>query len=276
MATDGNIAQFCAVTGASYRDAKRYLDKFKRVDIAVDAYYNNDLPPSSTPKSSTSQPSTSKLNALFDHYKDPEGDEITADGTIKFCTDLEVDPEDVVLLAIALELKSPRLAEWSKKGWTDGWKELGCDSIVAMKAVLPKLKDKLANDRTYFRKVYLHTFEFARAEGQRSLPIESAQAFWSLLLPHGLSGTALAHVQKDGDGDVSMTGGEEGWKPEYTDWWLEFVTEKKLKGVSKDTWSMFLDFMTSIDAKFEKHNTEEAWPSTIDDFVDWARERLRK
>ena len=53
----------------SYRDAKRYLDKFKRVDIAVDAYYNGDLPPSSTPKTSTSQPSTSKLNALFDQYK---------------------------------------------------------------------------------------------------------------------------------------------------------------------------------------------------------------
>ncbi|KAL0569959.1 Scaffold-type E3 ligase [Marasmius crinis-equi] len=258
----------------SYRDAKRYLDKFKRVDVAVDAFYSGDLPPASTPKSNSHQPSTSKLHSLFDKYKDSDGEDITAEGTIKFCTDLDVDPEDVVLLAVAYELKSKRMAEWNKKGWTEGWKELGCDSIAAMKTVLPKLKDKLAKDKAYFRKVYLHTFDFARAEGQRSLPIESAQALWSLLIPHGLSGGALAHTQKDGDGDISMSG-EEGWKEEYTDWWLEFLTEKKLKGVSKDTWSMFLDFMTTIDAKFEKYDTEEAWPSTIDDFVEWARERLR-
>ena len=47
-----------------------------------------------------------------------------ADGTIKFCQDLEVDPEDVVLLAVAYELKSPRVGQWMKQGWTDGWKGL--------------------------------------------------------------------------------------------------------------------------------------------------------
>jgi len=57
---------------------------------------------------------------------DPEGDDITVDGTIKLCSDLGVDPEDVVLLAVAYELKAPRLAEWTKKGWTEGWKNVGC------------------------------------------------------------------------------------------------------------------------------------------------------
>jgi DCN1-like protein 1/2 len=47
------------------------------------------------------------------------------DGTIKFCEDLAVDPEDVVLLAIAYELKSPRMGQWTRQGWIEGWKAIG-------------------------------------------------------------------------------------------------------------------------------------------------------
>ncbi len=56
---------------------------------------------------------------------DRHGDNITTDGTIQLCADLAVDPEDVVLLAVAYELKSPGMAEWTRQGWIDGWKSLG-------------------------------------------------------------------------------------------------------------------------------------------------------
>ena len=56
---------------------------------------------------------------------DSDSDEISVDGTIKLCEDLDVNPEDVVLLAVAYELKSPSMGQWSRKGWTDGWKQLG-------------------------------------------------------------------------------------------------------------------------------------------------------
>ena len=56
---------------------------------------------------------------------DPDGEDITIDGTIKLCQDLDVDPEDVVLLAVAYELKSPSMGQWERKGWVDGWKALG-------------------------------------------------------------------------------------------------------------------------------------------------------
>lgn len=63
----------------------------------------------------------------------------------------------------------------------------------------------------------------------------------------------------------------------FTDWWFEFLTTKGGKGVSKDTWTMvrptfyiasllllrgmplrsqFLDFVRTIDSKFEEHDYE--------------------
>lgn len=86
------------------------------------------------------------------------------------CNDLGVNPEDVVLLAIAYELKSPGVGEWPRKGWQEGWKNLGCDgTIEGMKTILPKQRQKLGKDSAYFNKVYSYTFDFAKSEGQRSL-----------------------------------------------------------------------------------------------------------
>jgi DCN1-like protein 1/2 len=55
---------------SSPKDAKKFLDKYKRVDLAVDAYYTdpNQFGPSSTSRKSDSE-RISRLNALFDKYK---------------------------------------------------------------------------------------------------------------------------------------------------------------------------------------------------------------
>jgi DCN1-like protein 1/2 len=111
-----------------------------------------------------------------------------------------------------------------------------CDSIESMRAYLPRLRTRLSSDHDYFRSVYIFTFDFARSEGQRSLATDSAIAFWQLLLPIGLSGRALAHIDS-GDGDS-------GWKLEYNDWWFEFLNDKGGKGISKDTWHMVRALVT--------------------------------
>jgi DCN1-like protein 1/2 len=268
-----NIAQFCGVTGASTKDAKKFLDRHKRLEVAIDAYYNDSAAISAPARhqAHASTPSTSKLSSLFDKYKDPSGD-ILAHGTIEFCGDLHVDPEDVVLLAVAFELKSPRIGQWTRQGWIDGWKNLRCDTILAMEGALPRLRTKLASDPEYFQKVYAYTFNFARSDGQRSLGTDVAQAFWALLLPHGMKGGALAHKKQDGD-DVIMEP-QEGFKLEYVQWWFDFLNEKGGRGVSKDTWNMFLEFVRTIDSRFANYSLDGAWPSTIDDFVEWAKTRL--
>ncbi|KAL5520319.1 hypothetical protein ACEPAG_9533 [Sanghuangporus baumii] len=271
---EANIVQFCNVTGASTKDARKFLEKYKRLDSAIDNYYNDPSQFGGGGGSKRAEADRSaRLSAIFDKYKDPESDDILIDGTIKLCEDLEVNPEDVVLLAIAYELKAPSMGRWTRKGWIDGWRNLGQDTIEGMRKTLSILSQKLASDARYFQQVYNYTFDFARSEGQRSLALDDAQGFWSLLIPHGLSGGALRHEIEDDDEDEAMAMDEEGWKPEYTDWWFEFLREKGGKGVSKDTWQMFLEFIRVIDSKFEKYDETAAWPSTIDDFVVWAREK---
>jgi hypothetical protein len=89
------------------------------------------------------------------------------------------------------------------------------ETFDGMKAAIPRLRKKLGADPDYFRRVYLYTFDFARSEGQRSLPVDIALAFWGLLLPLGLKGGALRH-SPFGDCDdyfmkVDGGGGAGGW-----------------------------------------------------------------
>jgi len=227
---------------------------------------------------SASSSSSSELEKVFNKYKDRVDDDITVDGTLDLCSDLGVDPEDVVLLAIACELQSPSVGRWKKTHWISGWRALGVETFDGMKTAIPRLRKKLGADPDYFRRVYTYTFDFARSEGQRSLPVEMALAFWGLLLPLGLKGGALRH-SPPGDCDdyfMKVDDGGCGWTEGHTQLWYDFLNEKKnIKGISKDTWAMFLAFLRTIDASFETYDMEAAWPSTIDDFVEWARERLK-
>jgi len=187
------------------------------------------------------------------------------------CQDLEVEPEDAVLLALAYELKSPAVGVWPKKPWFDGLKALKCDSIPALKAFIPRLREKLASDPDYFRKVYSYTFNFGLSQGQRSLGVDAAVPFWSILLPLGLCGGAISHVD-----DLSVDPPQStypGWRDEHTQWWFDYLEKKSVKGISKDTWNMFIDFVRTIDDRFERHDHEGSWPSLIDDFVEHAKEK---
>lgn len=52
------------------KDAKKYLEKFKRADIAIDAFYDGSIASSSTPPRRVDTASmTQRLNSLFDKYK---------------------------------------------------------------------------------------------------------------------------------------------------------------------------------------------------------------
>ncbi|KAG8215191.1 Cullin binding-domain-containing protein [Butyriboletus roseoflavus] len=239
--TKDTYADFCSITGASLKEARRYLDKHKRLDAAIDAFFQE-----SGSRRTDSGASTSKLTTLFEKYKDPDGDLISTQGTVQFFTelgfkqdaeDLEGEDDTPKLLSLAYELQSPSLGEWTRKGWMDGWKSIGCDTIDGMKTALTRLEAKLGSDPTYFRTVYNYTFNFARSEGQRSLVKDTALEYWKSLLYFAVGKEALRHAPADDEEDVDMDVGQ-GWTREHTEMWLEYMKARDDVAVSKDTWQM--------------------------------------
>ena len=75
------------------------------------------------------------------------------------------------------------------------------------------------------KKIYQYAFVFAKSPEQKSLTLETAIAFWDILLP----------------------------KFKYLEAWKEFLNLNWGKSISKDTWNLFYDFQNGF-SKFQDHD----------------------
>ena len=156
-----------------------------------------------------------------------------------------------------------------------------------MKNRLPGLRNQLNSDPAYFKKVYMHTFDLAKAQGSRTLALDSGKMptnpvsavelnhahllaldLWTLYIPPALSSrpSALSRVVTP-NASVATTSSTSD-PPQFTnddfDTWIEFQ-RKKGKAVSKDTWSLFVDFIRSIDGDFKEYDEEGGYPDNLYD-----------
>lgn len=101
------------------------------------------------------------------------------------CEDLDISPEDVVMLPLSFYLRSPSLGTFQKTPYIEGWRAIAgtekVDTLAAQKKMLPKLREEMKKDAPVrgdrasesksglFQRVYEFTYTFARPEGQKSL-----------------------------------------------------------------------------------------------------------
>ncbi|KAG9293761.1 hypothetical protein G9A89_019098 [Geosiphon pyriformis] len=141
---------------------------------------------------------------------DKDEDAILVDGILQYCNDLQVAPEDIVMLVIAWNLECEKMCEFKRQGFINGWTKLKCDSIEKMRAAIPRLRQSLRDEAT-FREIYQFTFKFGLGDNQKSLNLDIAIEYWQLLL-------------------------RDRWQ--HLDIWVEFIKEKHGKSISKDTWNL--------------------------------------
>ncbi|VVC98114.1 unnamed protein product [Leptidea sinapis] len=97
----------------------------------------------------------------------------------KFCEDLGVDPENVVMLVIAYKMGAKQMGYFTQEEWLNGLTELQCDSAHKLQNKLEYLRS-LLNDPQIFKAIYRYSYDFAR---QRSLDTSTARALLGVLLP---------------------------------------------------------------------------------------------
>ncbi|GAA6017977.1 hypothetical protein JCM8202_006221 [Rhodotorula sphaerocarpa] len=236
-AKEGRIREFVEITGCSSSDATRLLKASNwRVNPALDAFFNDPRPAPASKASAQQAAQLSKnLDALWQKYCDPsQPSEIAMDGTMQYCEDLRVDPAEVVMLALAWFTKAPTMGRFAKRDWVEAWQAVGADSLEKQRQQVDALREQLQTAEV-FRKVYIFAFDYAKQEGQKSLQFEIAQELWNLLIPLDPASS---------------------FPPEHLALWIEFLSEKGGRAVSKDSWNLFLDFTRTIDPAFRQYDED--------------------
>ncbi|XP_033637553.1 DCN1-like protein 1 [Asterias rubens] len=236
------VRQFIAFTNTGEKTAIYCLSQHDwRLEVASDSYFAHPDFYYREPKPAVDKKS---LEKLYHRYKDShDEDKVLADGVAKFCDDLMLDPTSRTVLVIAWKFKAATQCEFTKKEFTDGMTDLGCDSIEKLKTKLPTLENEL-RDPAKFKDFYQFTFNFAKNPGQKSLDLDMAIAYWNIVL---------------------------NGRFQYLELWCKFLTEHHKKSIPRDTWNLLLDFSNMISDDMSNYDEEGAWPVLIDDFVEFAR-----
>ncbi|ONK76391.1 uncharacterized protein A4U43_C03F27190 [Asparagus officinalis] len=232
------IQQFMAITGTSEKQAYQALKASDwHLEGAFDFHYNNSQIRAVT--------DSRRVEALYIRYKDPYVDMIMVDGVSLLCNDLQVDPQDIVMLVVSWHMNAATMCEFSRQEFISGLQSLGVDTIEKFREKVPSMRAEL-KDEQKFSEIYNFAFGWAREKGQKSLALDTAIGMWQLLFA------------------------EKHW-PLIEDW-CQFLQVRHNKAISRDTWSQLLEFAKMIDPQLSNYDAEGAWPYLIDEFVEYLIE----
>lgn len=164
-------------------------------------------------------------------------------GMEKFCEDIGVEPENIVMLALAWRLEAKNMGFFTLAEWLKGMTHLQCDSVSKLRDKLDSLK-ACFRDPNVFKSIYRFAFDFTRDKDQRSIDIETARAMLALLL--GKNWPLFPHFN-------------------------QFLEQTKYRCVNKDQWFNILEFSRQIEPSLSNYDEDGAWPVLLDEFVEWMR-----
>ena len=216
---------------------------------------SNNKPASMTDKMSAllSLPGTSNkqelLEKYFTQYRDDNEDAILAEGMEKFCSDLGVDPTEYIVLLLAWKFEASQMCRFTHEEFINGCQKMRVHDAKSLRSRFPEMKEEVKEPEK-FKSLYRFTFTFGldQSTGQRSLPVNMAVPLWELVF-------------------------EQNRTKILTDW-CKFLKDTDVKGISRDTWNLFLPFSLTINPDFSNYDESEAWPSLFDDFVEHQKQKL--
>ncbi|XP_052827164.1 DCN1-like protein 3 [Octopus bimaculoides] len=186
------------------------------------------------------------IHNLFETYRDISHDMILAEGIETFCKDLDVKPEEFIVLILAWKFQAATMCCFTREEFVQGCKCLKVDSVKGIRSKFNDLLLEVQNKQN-FRDFYRWTYKFGLESGQRTLPIDMAIILWKLIFTRT--------------------------EPPILKHWLDFLAKHPdIRGIPKDTWDMFLNFTEQVGDDLSAYDDTEAWPSLFDDFVEYEND----
>uniref|UniRef100_A0A1B6KV69 Defective in cullin neddylation protein n=1 Tax=Graphocephala atropunctata TaxID=36148 RepID=A0A1B6KV69_9HEMI len=197
--------------------------------------------------------SETRLNTLFDTYRDSTEDNILADGIERLCADLNLSPDEFRVLILAWRLDASQMCRFTREEFVKGCRAMHVDTIKGIQTKLPELETEVLENGESFKDLYRFTFRFGLdvSVGQRILASDMAIDLWRLVFS--------------------------GQEPPILNRWLRFLeSHPHARGIPRDTWNMFLNFAEAVGNDLSTYDDTEAWPSIFDDFVEFENDQANQ
>jgi len=190
--------------------------------------------------------STSKVDKLFDRYKESgDDDSMSIQGIERFCKDLNIDTESALVLVLAWHMKAQTMGVFTRQEFKTGLTDLNADTLEKIREQFKTMERELT-DPVKFKEVYKFAFTFAKEKEQKSLNVDMAKELLRLLM-----GDRYPHTKN----------------------FIEFLGQASFKAINLDQWLNFLEFNKAVAPDLKNYDENGAWPVMFDEFVDYVRKK---
>lgn len=104
---------------------------------------------------------TNRLIAWFKQYTTDDPQQLGPEGMERFCQDIKVEPEDIVMLVIAYKMNAKNMGFFTQSEWVRGLSDVQCDTPTKLQNKLDYFYN-LINDPQTFKMIFRYAYDFAR------------------------------------------------------------------------------------------------------------------
>jgi len=195
------------------------------------------------------------VEKLFDRFKDaPETTEVGSEmdpaigpeGIERLCREVEIDPDDVVLLVLAFHLNASEMGYFYRDEWINGLEKLKLDTVDKIRDHFEVMRKEL-DEPERLKTIYRWLFGFAKSSPeQKCVDIDTAIGILNLFLAPRVS-----HVKS----------------------FVEFLQSHpgSVKALNLDQWTSLYEFAVTVKEDFSNYDENGAWPCVMDDYVQWRK-----
>eukprot|EP01054_Gregarina_sp_Poly1_P002373 Gregarina_sp_Poly_1__2372@NODE_1635_length_3667_cov_217_740556_g1079_i0_p1_GENE_NODE_1635_length_3667_cov_217_740556_g1079_i0NODE_1635_length_3667_cov_217_740556_g1079_i0_p1_ORF_typecomplete_len264_score35_92Cullin_binding/PF03556_15/8_4e28UBA_4/PF14555_6/2_7e06_NODE_1635_length_3667_cov_217_740556_g1079_i021282919 len=250
------VRRFIDTAFTDDKTAKKYLKRNKWiVERALNDYYNTG---GDEGKDDYSRSIMYARLRFFLQFADPKGNcpscsVMDEEGVERLCQALGIEPVDPRILVFCACCDATTMGKFSKAEFINGLSTLNVVSLEELKSQLPEWQKTLTTPELA-RPVYRFLFKYALEGTSKSLSIDMAREYWELILP-----------------DLDF---------ELYNAWIEYVDEvlsrRENFQISRDVWNVVFDFLKMThESDIKTFDTvSSAWPTVIDDFVEWFKDKM--
>jgi len=195
------------------------------------------------------------LKIFDDTLAEPDDDTIaTMEGVCKFCELIEIDAmEDIRILVLLwkMEVGEDRPAQITRDEWKKGCMKLNIDTIEKFKQLLPTL-DTGFLVASEFREFYKFCFRFNCEGTYKTIAKDMIMELNPMVLKGRIPEERLGQFKG----------------------FLEKTDDTSYNRITLDQWMSFLDFSLENPDIDQYDEENSAWPTLIDDYVDYLKEKM--
>ncbi len=167
-------------------------------------------------------------------------------GLQSLCTELGIVFNELEMFVLVWKLGATQSYCIAKSEWLHSAYAHKIDHIGQLRTMLATWKTAVKDDPNQFAEMYSQIYDFIRGDDEKLLPLDKAVRAWHVLLP-------------------------ENERFPFLPLWVQWATQQYKRPVSRDVWRELLQFSMRI-KDLTQYDSNDKWPSAMDDFVEWALE----